>query len=188
LFGTPVLAEDTWFAQWATQPDVRAVAGHFVRRTPENRNISDVALIGGLGWTSTPVAVSGGDGSFEVRVFPNPAFASGTQDTAAQVVASDVDCDGLDDIVALGATWHTTIPVAISNGDGSFRYADYHGDYLENGLDMMPYWAWYYPANRKLAVDVRGRPRARAPTSPRLLNAKLYAFLRISDDRQKKSG
>jgi hypothetical protein len=87
---------------------------------------SDIALTGGGGWNTIPVAFSNGDGTFRVKNqqvpvvngnnFPQFATASGVQ-----VIAGDFDGDGLSDIALTGVAGWNTIPVAFSNGDGTFH-------------------------------------------------------------------
>ena len=109
------------FPTFATQSGALAVAGDF-----DGDGRGDVALTGGKGWTSVPVAFSNGDGTFRVTNTSAGSFATyATQ--GAQVVAGDLDGDGRADLALTGggipgacAPW-TTMPVAFSNGDGSFR-------------------------------------------------------------------
>jgi hypothetical protein len=80
------------------------------------------------GWASIPVAFSSGDGSFTVTNIPTsgPPFATFASQLGAKPVTGDFNNDGLADIALTGGfsspgvPW-TTIPIAFSNGDGSFH-------------------------------------------------------------------
>ena len=105
----------------------RAVTGDF---DGDGRN--DVALVGGYipttgaPWNTIPIAFSNGDGTFRIknqRVLNFGTFA--TQPNAFPVVG-DFNGDGRMDIALVGgfipstsSPWNT-IPVAFSNGDGTF--------------------------------------------------------------------
>ncbi len=103
------------FPGWAQASGVRAVAGDF---NADGRG--DVALVGGSGWGSLPVAFGSGAGTFSVTNVGMADFP--TWATAARsVVAADFDGDGDTDIALLGGPGWNTIPVAFSNRDGSFR-------------------------------------------------------------------
>jgi hypothetical protein len=81
---------------------------------------ADIALTGGSGWTTIPVAFSRGDGSFKLTSvstndFPGWAAIAGVR------VAADFNNDGRADIALMGGPAWTSLPVAFSNGDGSFN-------------------------------------------------------------------
>ncbi len=108
------------FSTYATQGG-KAVMGDF-----DGDGRADLALTGGLipstgkPWNTIPVAFSNGDGSFRVTndvVSGFPVYA--TQTTLAPVVG-DFNNDGRDDIALAGGSAWNTVPVAFSNGDGTF--------------------------------------------------------------------
>lgn len=114
---TNLSLDDTEFAGWAASPNVWAVTGDF-----NGDGRTDVALTGGAGWWTIPVAFSNGDGSFHVTdqsvwtAFNNYATVAG-----ARPVVGDFNGDGLTDIAIMPGEWETyAIPVALSNGDGNF--------------------------------------------------------------------
>jgi hypothetical protein len=102
------------FVAWSRAPGVRAIDGDFNR---DGRG--DVALLGATGWTTLPVAFGDGAGGFSVTNLSLPTFASWAA-AATHVVGGDFDGDGRTDLALLARGW-TTIPIAHSNGDGTFR-------------------------------------------------------------------
>jgi hypothetical protein len=81
----------------------------------------DIALTGGHGWGSIPVAFSEGAQCFRVSNSAVAHFPSWAATHNVQAVATDVDGDGRADIAAIGNSGWATLPVAFGNGDGSFR-------------------------------------------------------------------
>ncbi|HUJ63079.1 MAG TPA: VCBS repeat-containing protein [Kofleriaceae bacterium] len=60
------------FGAWASTAHVTAIAGDFNRD-----GYTDIALVGGAGWTTIPVAFSTGNGNFQVTDIPAPDFGAG---------------------------------------------------------------------------------------------------------------
>ena len=108
------------FNLWANAPNAKAVAGDF-----NGDGKADIALVGGDGWSTIPVALSLGNGTFSIKNHSRPDFALVANAPGAQVVAGDLNRDGRDDLVVSGGPGWTTIPVAFSNGDGSFYTTNY---------------------------------------------------------------
>lgn len=104
------------FATWAQVSGARPVAGDF-----DGDRRTDIALVGGAGWASVPVAISNGNGSFRVTNSIFADFPTWAQVSGAKPVAGDFDGDGRSDIALVGGAGWTSVPVAFSNGDGSFR-------------------------------------------------------------------
>jgi hypothetical protein len=103
------------FGRWARETGVKAVAGDF-----SGDGFLDLALAGGPGWTTVPVAVGAANGAFNPPTnLMVPEFATWAA-SAKKAVAGDFDGDGDDDIALVGGPGWTTIPVAFSNRDGTF--------------------------------------------------------------------
>src|SRR4029077_11651916 len=89
-----------------------------------------IALTGGAGWGSVPVAFSNGDGTFLVKNFFIGAFAGWAAQPGVKVHLGDFNDDGLTDIALTGGAGWNTLPVAFSNGDGSFTVTNrFVGDF-----------------------------------------------------------
>ena len=111
------------FATMASTPHAQPVSGDF-----NGDGKGDIALVGGDGWNSIPVAFSSGNGSFvsppaNVTTTDSTTFEADfhSDPTNVKAVAGDFNGDGFDDIALTGPSWWTTIPIAFSNGDGTFH-------------------------------------------------------------------
>jgi K+/H+ antiporter YhaU regulatory subunit KhtT len=102
------------FAAWAAT-GAKVIAGDFNR---DGR--TDIALTGTAGWNTLPVAFSRGDGNFDVTNKPIGDFAAWAA-TGATVVPGDFNRDGRTDIALTGTSGWNTVPVAFSQGDGTFK-------------------------------------------------------------------
>ena len=108
----------TDFTTWAAAPGVSAVTGDF-----DGDGRTDIALVGGDGSFSIPVAFSNGDGSFHVTDQPvYYTFLSYPVQPGARPVAGDFNGDGLSDIAIVGGTTANEIAVALSAGDGNGNF------------------------------------------------------------------
>ncbi|MEQ1833906.1 MAG: VCBS repeat-containing protein [Candidatus Eisenbacteria bacterium] len=104
---------------WAAAAPARLVAGDF-----DGDRKADMALLGGPGWNTIPVAFSRGDGTFRVTNIQNEFGVLLGVSPGANVVAGDFNGDGKCDLAAEGVAGWATSPVAFSNGDGTFRYTN----------------------------------------------------------------
>jgi hypothetical protein len=113
------------FAIWSTADNSRAVVGDF-----NGDGRSDVALTGVSGWGSVPVAFANGDGSWYVTNYGIANFAAWAATPNAKIVVGDINGDGRHDLMLTGPAGWNTIPVACSNGNGSFTvFNSYVGDF-----------------------------------------------------------
>ncbi|NEO39141.1 MAG: VCBS repeat-containing protein [Moorea sp. SIOASIH] len=104
--------------QWAPTGGVKVITGDF-----NGNGRTDIALVRQApGWGSIPVAFSNGDGSFTVT---NAGISNFIDQWApaggVKVITGNFNCDGRTDIALVRqAPGWGSIPVAFSNGDGSF--------------------------------------------------------------------
>lgn len=104
------------FGAWAASPNVKPIVGDFDRDGD-----ADIALVGGAGWNTMPIAFSRGDGTFYVTNSEINNFASWAAGTDVRPIAGDFNRDGMTDIALVGGAGWTTLPVAFSYGDGTFN-------------------------------------------------------------------
>lgn len=106
----------TNFAVWAATPNAKPLVGDF-----NHDGRTDIALTGPSGWATLPVAFSNGDGTFNVTNNAIVDFAGWAAASNAKPLAGDFNADGNTDIALTGPSAWATLPVAFSNGDGSFN-------------------------------------------------------------------
>lgn len=104
------------FTGFADDANVKMITGYF-----NSDAYQDIALVGGSGWTTIPTAFSNGDGSFTTTSPTVNNFPAWAATEGVDVVAGDFDSDGDTDIALAGALGWSTIPVARSNGDGTYN-------------------------------------------------------------------
>jgi hypothetical protein len=104
------------FPIWASQSGAKPVAGDF-----DGDGRDDIALTGGIGWGSIPVAFSNADGTFFVTNVGEGFFSLVAQQQGAKPISGDFNGDGRTDIALTGGVNWGSIPVAFSNGNGSFN-------------------------------------------------------------------
>ena len=104
------------FAIWAQNPTAEIRAGDF-----NGDRLTDIALVGGTGWATLPIAFSLGNGNFQVRNGGVGDFAIWAQNLTAEMKTGDFNGDGLTDIALVGGTGWATLPIAFSLGNGNFQ-------------------------------------------------------------------
>lgn len=130
------------FAGWAAHARFR-VAGDF-----DGDGDTDIALLGNSGWTTLPVAFSNGNGIFTIRNYPVPSLHQWALASSAKAVVGDFNADGRDDIALAGGSGWGSLPVAFSNGNGTFNV-------VNHSLADFPGWA-AHPDATLLAGDFDG--------------------------------
>ena len=104
------------FSSLAALPHVNALTGDF-----NGDGKTDIALVGGIGWASIPVAFGAGAGAFTVHNEVAPLFASMASQGPAKPHVGDFNRDGNDDIALTGGAGWASIPIAFCNGsNGTF--------------------------------------------------------------------
>jgi len=103
------------FPSLAATRGAQAVVGDF---NGDGRD--DIALTGVAGWASVPIAFALGGGLFTMTNNSITDFGDWAATPGAKAVTGDFNGDTLDDIALTGPVGWGTIPVALSNGDGSF--------------------------------------------------------------------
>ena len=113
------------FAACSSDPSVSRLVGDF-----NGDGRADIALTGVPGWNTIPVAFSNGDGIYRVTNLFIGTFASWSADPRVSRLVGDFNWDGKADIALTGVPGWNTIPIAFSNGDGSFRVTNnFVGDF-----------------------------------------------------------
>lgn len=139
---------NTWvgdFGVWAETANVTPLAGDFNRD-----GHTDIALVGGAGWASIPVAFSargGGNGFFEVTNLYVGSFAGWATTSGARPFTGDFNRDGMTDIALIGGAGWTTLPVAFSYGNGTFH--------VTNGNVRYVAWSYHGPSVMDFAAATR---------------------------------
>src|SRR6478735_4752812 len=117
------------FPTWAATPGVQVVTGDF-----DGDHRTDIVAIGGAGWGSIPVAFSNGNGTFNVTNDAVANFPTWAATPGVQLLTGDFDGDHRTDIVAIGGAGWGSIPVAFSNGNGTFNVTN-------DAVANFPTWA-----------------------------------------------
>jgi hypothetical protein len=135
------------FPSWASTPGAIKITGDF-----NGDGLTDIALTGPSSWGSLPVAFSNGNGTFNVTNVGLANFPAWAATPGAVKLVGDFNGDGRADIALTGPSSWGSLPVAFSNGDGSFTVTNI-------GLANFPAWA-ATPGAVKLVGDFNGDGRA----------------------------
>jgi hypothetical protein len=100
------------FGMWASKAN--QILGDF-----DGDGRADILLIG-PSWGSIPVAFSNGNGTFRITNERVDSFTQWASAKGARPYVGDFDADGREDVALTGAAPWTTLPVAFSNGNGTF--------------------------------------------------------------------
>ena len=103
------------FTSSSAAPGAQVVAGDF-----DGDGTSDIAVTDPNELKIIPVAFSNGDGTFDVTNKEVRQFPEWSARHNAKVMAGDFNGDGTTDLTVTGGDGWSSIPVAFSNGDGSF--------------------------------------------------------------------
>ena len=103
------------FAIWSADREAEQLVGDF-----DGDGDSDIALSGSPYWNTLPVAFSNGNGAYNVTNMYIGDFATWSSNLEVKRLVGDFDGDGLDDIALTGPSEWGSVPVALSNGNGSF--------------------------------------------------------------------
>ncbi|MEU3403115.1 VCBS repeat-containing protein, partial [Streptomyces sp. NPDC006670] len=105
------------WGNWAATPNVKVISGDL-----NGDGKTDLTLTGGQGWTCLPVAMSKGDGTFNVSCNPpGMDWGNWAAEGGVKVVSGDLNGDGKTDLTLTGGAGWTCLPVAMSKGDGTFN-------------------------------------------------------------------
>lgn len=115
------------FAGWTTETNVKSLVGDY-----DGDGMADILLTGNPGWTTVRLAISNGDGTFQIIETSQPSFAYWASQSGVQPLVGDFNGDNRTDIALLGNPYWNFVPMIFSNGNGSFTYTtQYIGPFAE---------------------------------------------------------
>jgi len=103
------------FPDWARAPGVKVLTGDF-----NGDGATDIALVGGPGWATIPVATSYANPGFLVTNLPCGQINGLASMSYVRAVVGDFNGDHIDDIALVGGVGWTSIPLALGFGNGVF--------------------------------------------------------------------
>ena len=121
------------FSEWAKQSGVKRIVGDF-----NADGIKDIALVGGPGWRSIPVAFSRGDGRFDITNQPVDGFGALATVANVKVLPGDYNGDGLMDIALVGGLGWQSVPIAFAAGNGNWNITNWM---ITQGITNFGLWA-----------------------------------------------
>jgi hypothetical protein len=111
-------SDGTNFNQFSSQAGAKVVSGDF-----DGDGFTDLAATGVSSWgTTTPIVLSNGP-SMSFRLLQTTGgddFNVFSSQAGVTVLAGDFNGDGRTDLIATGVSWWVSLPIALSNGDGTF--------------------------------------------------------------------
>ncbi len=113
------IAGGSRFPSWASGAGVKAIAGDY-----NGDGLNDVALAGGVGWNDIAIAFADGVGNYSVTDEVVGNFGIWAGEANVRIVPGDFDGDGRGDLALIGGANWLDIPIAFSNGNGTFRIVD----------------------------------------------------------------